>query len=754
MTEDMKQWEKAVEVVLQAGRPLTAGEVWQELKKDGKDVNRKSIVRALKSACVNDPGRTHYQGGVGPRQTSPEHSHDRLFRQSDRRYVPYDPGVHGVWEVYVDPASTSKHGTSVRKLDELHTTMTVVLTDGAVKPGNSFFPVKVFDEPLFPSTMIRAKDPDAPASAARFTTDAGTEFRSDIYRSSPNSGYLHNRAAASAYYLATGAKGGDRLRIERIADDHYHITLIPAAVATAANLEQHVSEPGTTMPINKILFGPPGTGKTYHTVNEALCILDPAFLAAHETDRAALKQRFDAFAQAGFIRFVTFHQSFSYEDFVEGIRATRDETSGSLSYDVEDGIFKQVCEAARSRNVAVSGPGIGISGRSIWKVSLGDSGTEGHIFDECMAKDIALLGFGSGVDLTGVMSRAEIVERLQAVDPQIKSSDYAVTALDLFVRRVQVGDLIVVSQGNLKFRAIGEVTGGYVHVDRGDVDSYAQGRPVRWLRQYEPARPYADLMENRFSQMTIYEPRPGTINLDRLAALLAPEQAHEPEPRVLIIDEINRGNISRIFGELITLIEPSKRAGCPEALEVTLPYSKDRFSVPRNVHLIGTMNTADRSLAGLDVALRRRFEFIEILPNPDALAGVVVGGIPVDALLATMNRRIEVLLGRDYTLGHAYFLGLKDDPSLERLAEVFRRQVLPLLQEYFFEDWQKIAWVLNDHRKPEALCFLQRAKVGMTELLGNDIELPGEGRLWTINHEAFGNPQAYLRIIKAPQVVA
>ncbi|MCX7514995.1 AAA family ATPase [Frateuria hangzhouensis] len=745
------QWKRAVDAAVEAGRPITAAEVCAKLG----NVNPKSILRALKSACVNDKGRTHYQGGAEPRRTDAGHPHDRLFRQPDRRYVPYDPKVHGVWEVYSDPASTSSHKTSVRELGKLHPTMTVTLTNGAVKPGNTFFPIKAFDEDFFPPSMIRAKDPDAPAVPARFTTDAGTEFHSDVYRSSPNSGYLHNRAAASGYYLATGARGGDRLRIERMADDHYHITLLPAAVATAASPEQHVSEPKMPMPINKILFGPPGTGKTYHTVNEALYILDPAFLAAHETDRAALKQRFDALVQAGFIRFVTFHQSFSYEDFVEGIRANRDEPSGALSYDVEDGVFKQICEAARSRNIATSGPGIGINGRSIWKVSLGDSGTEGHIFDECMAKGMALLGFGSSVDLTGVSSRAEIVERLQAVDPQIKSSDYTVTALDLFIRRVKVGDLIVVSQGNLKFRAIGEVTGGYVHVDRGDADSYAQGRPVRWLRQYEPARPYTDLMENRFSQMTIYEPRPGTINLDRLASLLAPEQAHEPEPRVLIIDEINRGNISRIFGELITLIEPSKRAGCPEALEVTLPYSKDRFSVPRNVHLIGTMNTADRSLAGLDVALRRRFEFVEMRPDPSALAGVVVNGIPVDALLATMNRRIEMLLGRDYMLGHAYFMNLKDDPSLERLAEIFRRQVLPLLQEYFFEDWQKIAWVLNDHRKSErALCFLQQAAVGIAELLGDKVELPGEGHLWALNNDAFANPKAYLEIIKADQVPA
>src|SRR5690606_33408219 len=368
-----------------------------------------------------------------------------------------------------------------------------------------------------------------------------------------------------------------------------------------------------------------------------------------------------------------------------------------------------------SRAVGETGSGVDIAGRRIWKMSLGDAVTEGHIYEDCIDKNRVLLGFGSGADLTGVTSRSDIVRRLNTEGEQVDSADYPVTALDLLVRRMEVGDLVVVTQGNLKFRAIGEITGEYIHVDRDGADSYSQGRSVRWLRRYEPARPYTDLMENRFSQMTIYELRPGSINLERLAAMLAPErvESREPDSRVLIIDEINRGNASRIFGELITLIEPSKRAGCDEALEVTLPYSKERFSVPRNVHLIGTMNTADRSLAGLDVALRRRFEFVEMLPDVGALAGISVDGIPIDRLLDTMNRRIEALMGRDYMLGHAYFMALRGDPSLPALARVFRRQVLPLLQEYFFEDWQKIAWVFNDHRKPSALRFEHQATTGL-----------------------------------------
>ena len=756
------QWKQAADAVIALGGKASRDEVWEYLKQTRSDIPRSTVVADLDSVSVNAKSRTSYGMGKEPRRTDGGNRYDRLFKVGDGSssyFVPYDPKVHGVWEIYPDPTATSTNKTSIRKLDAVGPSMTATLTDGVIKPGNTYFPLNDLDERLFPPAMIRAKNPDAPAALARFITDIGTEFQSDIYRRSADAGYLHNRAAASAYYLATKAKEGDRLRIERQADDSYHISLLSAASESGTDSDENYAakiETLMTQPVNKILFGPPGTGKTYCTVNEALQILDAPFLAANETDRAALKQRFDALAQAGLIRFVTFHQSFSYEDFVEGIRANTDEETGGLRYEVEDGVFKQVCEAARSRNVAKTATGIDIAGRRIWKLSLGDANTEGQIYEECLADGIALLGFGAGADLSGVASREDIVKRMQAAGEQVSTSSYAVTALNLFVRVMKQGDLVVVTKGNLKFRAIGEVTGDYVHVNRDDVDTYAQGRPVRWLRQYDPALPYADLMENRFSQMTIYELRSGSINLDRLTALLAPErtEASEPEARVLIIDEINRGNISRIFGELITLIEPSKREGCAEALSVTLPYSKERFSVPRNVHLIGTMNTADRSLAGLDVALRRRFEFVEMLPDVEALAGVVVAGVPMDALLSTMNQRIEVLLGRDYMLGHAYFLGLKESPSLDKLAGVFRRQVLPLLQEYFFADWQKIAWVLNDHRKPPGLQFVQQVNTGITELLGNDVELPGEGRVWTVNAPAFDKPEAYAAIIKAPQDAA
>lgn len=175
---------------------------------------------------------------------------------------------------------------------------------------------------------------------------------------------------------------------------------------------------------------------------------------------------------------------------------------------------------------------------------------------------------------------------------------------------------------------------------------------------------------------------------------------------VLIIDEINRGNVSSIFGELITLIEDNKRDGEPNELSVILPYSKKAFSVPNNVYLIGTMNTADRSVEALDVALRRRFVFEEMLPDPSLLRGKKIGTIDLEILLRTINQRLEIILDKDHTIGHAFFLNVSSRPELKA---VFKQKVIPLFQEYFFGDIIKIALALHhsflEEIDPKAVTF-------------------------------------------------
>ena len=167
-------------------------------------------------------------------------------------------------------------------------------------------------------------------------------------------------------------------------------------------------------------------------------------------------------------------------------------------------------------------------------------------------------------------------------------------------------------------------------------------------------------------------------------------------PYFFIIDEINRGNISKIFGELITLVEPIKRWGNSEGMKAVLPYSQKSFGVPKNVYIIGTMNTADRSISIIDTALRRRFFFKEMLPKPDVLADVSVKDLSVSGLLARMNERIAVLYDREHTIGHAYFMPLKKNPTIKKLAEIFTNNIIPLLQEYFYEDYEQIRRILGD----------------------------------------------------------
>lgn len=198
--------------------------------------------------------------------------------------------------------------------------------------------------------------------------------------------------------------------------------------------------------------------------------------------------------------------------------------------------------------------------------------------------------------------------------------------LDIFRNEVSVGDILIVSMGNPKYRAIGEVTGEYEFVPR-DRNSYCQRRAVKWLWVDREGRPVREIHDTNFMQKSLYSLQPSRLNLSFLERLINGKEVdpmiglETTQDHVLIIDEINRANISKVFGELITLLEPDKRLGAENEICLTLPYSKETFGVPRNLHVIGTMNTADRSIALLDTALRRRFAFKELMPEPEVLRG-------------------------------------------------------------------------------------------------------------------------------------
>lgn len=504
-------------------------------------------------------------------------------------------------------------------------------------------------------------------------------------------------------------------------------------------------------PVNRILYGPPGTGKTHHTVDQAVALADPDFeVAAGKDPRECLKARFDELVGKKRIRFVTFHQSFSYEDFVEGIRAKP--ADGEPKFGIELGVFRQICaDAAGSAKVAEL---VGVrDGARIWKLSIDGTGPS-PTRDYCLAHGEARIGWGHVGDLRD----AHLTENPDFI--ALGSNDR--NTLLTFACETEPGDVILCIGSDTTAQAIGVIQGEYVHqpvTPPGVQNDYANVLPVKWLATSLSLDILTLNDGRRFTQKTIYAIDrfgwPELLGLLEDNAIVLEGSTKREQlrnlPHVLIIDEINRGNISRIFGELITLIEPSKRKGMPEALEVVLPYSKDPFSVPANLHLIGTMNTADRSLAGLDLALRRRFEFVEMLPEPERLSKVVVAGIPIKALLETINRRIEALLGRDYMIGHAYFMGLNSNSPIQELADVFQRKVIPLLQEYFFEDWEKIRMVLNHHDKTVlSLQFIK--KKDLDGLFAPGVDLPRKTQLWHVDPDVFMNAAAYQAIIEAPKM--
>lgn len=362
------------------------------------------------------------------------------------------------------------------------------------------------------------------------------------------------------------------------------------------------------IPLNQILFGAPGTGKTYHTKKIAVEIIN----GKKEKDREEINKEYEELIEAGQIVFTTFHQSLSYEDFIEGIKP--ETIDGNVTYEVKDGIFKSICKNAFSKEI--------------------------------------------------ISDNFEVV--YQKLLDEIDNSVDNKLVLETLVHAKEF-TIYKNSKNNIRFHSNTEKA--YEAVIKKEVlEHYLKtGEALDWA-------PYTKSVANYIIEKYNY----------------IQNEAIEPKKYVLIIDEINRGNVSAIFGELITLLEEDKRKGNPEHIEAKLPYSGDNFSVPNNVYIIGTMNTADRSVEALDTALRRRFSFVEMQPDPNELSEVE--GVKLKELLKTINQRIEMLIDKDHQIGHSYFIGIQ---NLEGLKRTFKDKIIPLLEEYFYRDFGKIGLVLG-----------------------------------------------------------
>ena len=523
-----------------------------------------------------------------------------------------------------------------------------------------------------------------------------------------------------------------------------------AAPDTDAPLDVSESraKPMLPSPVNMILYGPPGTGKTYSTAAEAVRLCGEPV----PEDREDLMRAYRRLAAAGRIEFVTFHQSMSYEDFVEGRQpmtgSDEDDDSVSAGFRLETvpGIFRRIARRAEtSRGRSADGEAMTVSGRQIFKMSIGDANNpeRAHLFEEALAGGCTLLGY-EDIDWSDdrFTTREAIIEAckdLGSRDTDVNARSGAVQMPFIFRNWVRRGDIVIVSKGNSLFRAIGEFTGDYEFRPRPE-GGYAHRRAVRWLWVDRQGVSVSEIYSRRFSQKTIYALFTDELNIPALERYLNSQQADgpaEPEAFVLIIDEINRANISKVFGELITLLEPDKRLGQLNELKVGLPYSGDDFGVPSNLHILGTMNTADRSIALLDTALRRRFTFREMMPDASLLADAAeTCRLDLPRLLATINERIEYLYDREHRIGHACFM---DCASRADVDAVMRHKVIPLLAEYFFEDWEKVAAVLGDaasHDRSIEGKFLNRSVLKAPPGLDDGDALPRFR--WTVRSEDEG----------------
>lgn len=379
------------------------------------------------------------------------------------------------------------------------------------------------------------------------------------------------------------------------------------------------------IPLNQILFGPPGTGKTFNSIKEAIKIASPDFNINQAWE--FIKAEYDRLIHEKQVVFTTFHQSMSYEDFVEGIKPLEPtEEGGNVIYKVVEGLFKKICKRAN--------PVLGNLESIIeaFKKEISE--------DDINKKPVTIKASGTTFDVTYRGTSVFYVR------PHASTKENAWYPVNI------------------------------THIEKVfSTDSYDgvyNQTYVREIIQY--------LIQNK--------------------GLQKGNKAAISKNYVLIIDEINRGNVSSIFGELITLLEENKRQGKKESLEIMLPYSQEIFSVPENLYIIGTMNTADRSVEALDTALRRRFSFKEMPPKPSVIREQENKGIltldnkviDLATVLETINKRIAVLLDQDHLIGHSYFLNI-DTP--EQLKATFETNIIPLLQEYFYGDYGKIALVLG-----------------------------------------------------------
>lgn len=444
--------------------------------------------------------------------------------------------------------------------------------------------------------------------------------------------------------------------------------------------------------LNTILYGSPGTGKTYSTAARAVEIITGK-TDADFTDRAALMSEYRSLSDEGRIAFVTFHQSYGYEDFIEGIRPVMDDDSqAGARYECRAGTLKQLAVTALGEALmpVVTAPGKPLLPpfRTLWNTLLDHiQADQDRYYDSLVNKRKYQLEAptDSTIYTRPITTRANKVHRLNCGRERMATVFAKLREQDSITNKESyeaLGKRATHTLFVLVFSLLKQIEADIIN---GETVASAINVPPTPKESAEIARTF--LQSGKKSGYQVKDA----------------EEVQGAGRYVLIIDEINRGNVSKILGELITLLEDDKRLGAENELIVTLPVSGERFALPPNLYIIGTMNTADKSIALVDVALRRRFDFEELAPDFGVCTGL---NATMRGVLEKLNQRITIRLDRDHRIGHAYFAQVKD-ADIAAFNRVFHRKIVPLLQEFFYNDWDGVREVLGETGTPTENGFVR-----------------------------------------------
>ena len=436
---------------------------------------------------------------------------------------------------------------------------------------------------------------------------------------------------------------------------------------------------------NIVLHSAPGTGKTYDVPELAVRLCDPRFMS-NRRSREEIVNRYNQLKDDGRLMFTTFHQSLDYEDWIEGLRPVVNEAS-QVTYEIENGVFKRLCEAAERSKL--EGNQYGITSKSdVWKVSLKRTG-DNDVRKDCMENDYIRIGWD------------EYGDEISDETDDSSRNDKGKQILNAYINKMKVGDIVMSCYSSKEIDAIGVITGEYRYDE--SLSAYKRIRPVHWLIKGKRENIVERNGGKEMVESTVYRLR--SISLEDVETILEKygvfiEQKEDDKPYVMVIDELNRGNVSKVFGELITLLEADKRKGSKNEESVKLPYSKKTFHVPDNVYLIATMNTADRSLGSLDYAIRRRFAFISERPigleddrfNAELFEKVSrlfvknfdaykASGWDASMRLLPADTLSDEYRPEDVWIGHSYFL-MQDEEGVDNSRERILYELIPLLEEY------------------------------------------------------------------------